>query len=441
MSLLSKIINHEKFVDRDSEYIRWYPKSLTLPDFKNLFLDSLHPEGMYIHIPFCDKICSFCPYNKRLTDNKLIDSYVKALINEIIIYGKIVTSSNIKFIYFGGGTPSTLNSLHLGKVLDCIRLNFNVHENVEITLEGHPSHLNINYLNQIKDVGITRISTGVQSFDDKLLKEMGSQHTAKQAFTAINNVSEVFGEVAIDLLFNCPTQSLSNWEKQLKIATELPGVTHISCYSLILPNNENQPSKVEEVRMTEWMDNYLRQKGYIHYASCASGGFDYSKEGHHCVYEKSHWGSPQTEFLGLGAGAMGFVGDTATVNGLNIKNYMSKLNNNNLPLVSTTFTDKEEKLRRHFVLGVKTLQVNFDDINIPNYQIIEFFKNEFSILKDWGFAEITDKHLRLTDIGRMYIDSVSTLFFSEDEKTIAHPEEPEIKIIEKQVSSMYDFVS
>ncbi|MBU8598434.1 hypothetical protein CHH78_20050 [Shouchella clausii] len=438
MKLFNEMINHELFPFRESEYIRWYPKSLREPNFELLFNGySLNPSGIYIHIPFCDKICNFCPYNKRLTNQTLIYSYVEALLKEIKNYTFMIENSDIKFIYFGGGTPSSLKPSDIEKILININDNFKVNADVEVTLESHPSHLTIDFLKEVKKIGVTRISTGIQAFDDTLLKSLGSQHTSEQAFKAIENTSKVFGSVAIDLLFNCPTQNLNNWEKQLETATKLPDVDHLSCYSLILPSNEVQPSKFEEAEMTLLMDEYLSEKGFTHYASCASGGFDYSKDGYQCVYEKSHWSAPQAEFLGLGAGAMGFVGNTATVNGLNINKYIKILNDGYMPLVSTSYTNEEELLRRHFVLGVKTLKVDFNKINFSNNYIHEFFRKEFETLNDWGFINVDRSSLILTDLGRMYVDSVSAMFFSKKEREVAHPEEPEIREIERKVYNNY----
>lgn len=151
MKLFNEMINHELFPFRESEYIRWYPKSLREPNFELLFNGySLNPSGIYIHIPFCDKICSFCPYNKRLTNQTLIYSYVEALLKEIKNYTFMIENSDIKFIYFGGGTPSSLKPSDIEKILININDNFKVNADVEVTLESHPSHLTIDFLKEVK---------------------------------------------------------------------------------------------------------------------------------------------------------------------------------------------------------------------------------------------------------------------------------------------------
>jgi len=432
MKLLERLTTHEKYADRESVYLRWYPKTLTpISGASMTSLEGVRPEGIYIHVPFCDRLCHFCPFNKRQTDNELLARYLQALHAEIDSWGEFSEDANIQFVYFGGGTPSVLTAQEISAILAAIRIHFGLAKAAEITLEAHPTHLTTDYAHSVLDAGITRISTGIQAFDDRLLSLMGAQHRAIDAFRAIENAADVFGQVSIDLLFRCPGQSLADWERQVVTAIELGCLSHISCYSLVLKDSRDQPPHMEEAAMTVLAHKLLSNAGYEHYASCASGGFDFALPGFQCRYELMHWGAPQAQFLGLGPGAFGFVGNGTTVNGLDLGRYCDRLTSSSLPLVSITPLNEEERLRRYFVLGVKTHNVPLGPFRASfGRDPMDVFRQEFKQLDSWGFALVEADLLSLSDLGRLFADSVSELFFSNKERDIRHPEEPEIRAIE-----------
>ena len=324
----------------------------------------------------------------------------------------MVQNTKLKFIYFGGGTPSTLTSDQINSILTAIESNIGSISNAEITLESHPTHMNLNYLEKIKTSGINRISTGIQSFDDDILYKIGAQHKRQDAITGIKNIKDVFEHVAIDLIYRCPDQTLSNWKNQLEQVLEIPNISHISVYSLILNNMMNLPSKKQEIKMALLCKNMLESSGYTHYASCATNCFDYARKNHECVYEKKHWQAPQCEFIGLGPGAFGYIGKYVTVNCLELDTYFDNTSQNNeIPLISCTRMSKNEEMRRYFILGVKTLTVslfNFEE----KFEISpkKIFENEFKTLEKLNLATITDDYLSLTDIGKLFVDQISSIF-------------------------------
>ncbi|MDX2085351.1 MAG: coproporphyrinogen-III oxidase family protein [Candidatus Melainabacteria bacterium] len=437
MNLYNQLVTHPHFEQRPIDYIRWYPKALTPSE--TLTFDHTPAtgkiEGIYIHVPFCDQLCHFCPYNKRTSDLTLIESYVDALITEIRLYQEKIDISELNFIYFGGGTPSVLSPSQVEKILASIQNWKNISPKTEITFESHPSHLTVPYLKNLKQLGINRISSGIQAFDDKLLRQMGANHTPSQAFSAIEASATVMGHIAIDLLYRCEGQSTEHWMAQLKQATELPGVTHLSCYSLVLDDESKQPSRLEEAKMMTEMLDYLSSLNYTHYASCASGGFDFTQAGYQSIYETRHWEAPQASFVGLGPGALGYVGHYTTVNGLDVNRYIQKLSEKKLPIVSATLADEVEQMRRYFVLGVKTLQVPLTPFQQQfNQDPAIIFKQEFEQLLRLGYATVDADFLKLTALGRLFVDSISAIFFSATQRDIPHPEEPEIRAAELAVS-------
>lgn len=430
MDILESMINHPKFATRESEYIRWYPKSLT-PFVTQRFPSTLRPTGIYIHVPFCDKLCRFCPFNKQASAQAELEAFVTALMKEIELYEQICESPGLDFIYFGGGTPSVLPPSVIERIIGTIGRYFPIKEGVEVTAECHPTHLNRTSARALRNAGISRISSGIQSLDDDHLRRLGAQHTVADGRRAIESVGEVFGSIAVDLLFRCPGQTVEHWMEQLTGICAYDVVDHLSLYSLIQKSSANQPNPILEAKMTVLAHEYVKNFGFTHYASCASGGFDLAKPGRKCVYEERHWGAPQAEFVGLGPGALGYAAGCTTVNGLGFDNYVESLSNGRLAVVSSTSTTTDEAMRRYFVLGVKTLEVPLDSFRAQfgvDPQV--YFSKEFAEVESAGFAQISNDTLALTDVGRLFVDSVSTYFFSPAEFDVPHPEEPQIRRVE-----------
>lgn len=436
MVLLSDFVSHPKFPDRYSDYIRWYPKSLQSyggeADGFSLGRRA-NPNGVYIHVPFCDQLCRFCPFNKKKSNSDEIARYFNALLQEIRMFGALCAGSDIEFVYFGGGTPSVLNPSQVAEIHRTLQANFKFRQDVEVTMECHPLHCTKDYLVQIRRAGVTRISSGIQSFDDAMLGRNGGFHNAADAVNAVGLIVDAFGTVAIDLLFRCPGQTLPQWERELENAVSMRGVEHISLYSLVLKSDREQPSLAVEAEMTVLAHRILGSAGFEHYASCASGGFDFAKAGRRCVYEARHWGAPQAQFLGLGPGALGYIGGATTVNGLGVASYCSALEENLLPLASVKYASAQEAMRRFFVLGVKTLAVPFPEfVHMFGIDPRSLFASEFEWLRQQDFAAVTQDALVLTELGALFVDSISAVFFSAEEANVPHPEEPEIRRIELQ---------
>lgn len=427
---LKDVVSHPWWTSRESLYIRWYPKTL-VPTLGLIGdpIDADPPRGAYIHVPFCDRLCRFCPFNKRETDAAQVSQFVAGLIEEIRTYASLVRTSNpLRFIYFGGGTPSVLSPGQVGAVLEALARSFGISPDAEVSAEVHPTHLRLELLGGFRAAGVTRVSTGAQSFDDSLLKSLGAHHTGGDVRTGLAMAARVFTNVAIDLLFRCPGQSLEQWQSALATAASIDGVSHMSLYSLVLRDVSKQPDTYADMAMTLAAFEHLERAGMHHYASCASGGFDFAYPAAECVYELEHWRAPQASFLGLGPGALGYFANGVTVNGLGIERYCSETMAGRLPIVSHHIASPDELARRYFVLGSKTMQIPFE----PFAQAFgvdprRYFVEEFAELEQAGMAEVRQEGLLLTDLGRVYVDSVSAVFFSRTERTVPHPEEPEIR--------------
>ncbi len=434
MSLLRRVVEHPRFDQRESEYLRWYPKTLSSshndPAWKASSL-----RGAYIHIPFCDRICKFCPFNKIVAEDVAVARFVNALRQEIQILSGSIGPGPLSFIYFGGGTPSVLNPNQISSILEEIDMRWGLTGDVEVTLETHPTHARKHRLYASAAAGINRISIGIQSFGGQLLSALGATHEAQDSWKALEDACAVFENVAADLLYRYWPQTIENWHDDLKIVLEEFQIPHLSCYALI-PfgglTTQPQPSQEEEVEFALEALNFGQAHGLHHYASCASGGFDIAKSDRRCRYELEHWRSPQSDFVGLGPGAFGFAGGHSTVNRLGLIGYCNLLEQGRLPLASIVPVSQMELRHRYFVLGVKALEVPFAPYrSLFERDPFQDFADPIEMLEQEGLANVDRDSMRLSPVGRLYVDTCSTLFFSKSQRGVPHPEEPEVRAIER----------
>jgi oxygen-independent coproporphyrinogen III oxidase len=440
MSLLEQIIAHPRFSRRSNEYLRWYPKSLCPISSRPLW-DAQSVQGAYIHVPFCDRLCTFCPFNKVVTQAATVARYLRALACEIGALSHDVGRGPLRFVYFGGGTPSVLAPSEVEEVLAEMDAAWGLSSDVEVTLETHPTHADINRLKGFASAGVTRVSIGVQSFHEELLEALGATHNASDSHRAVANATSLFANVAIDLLYRYRPQTPREWGQDLEAAIDGYGVRHVSCYALVptgaesAPDMADRPSESDEVEFALQALDLARSHGLDHYASCASGGFDVSTSDRKCRYEFEHWSAPQGTFVGLGPGAFGFAGGHATVNRLSLGRYCSTLERGDSPLASAVRVSNAEMRHRYFVLGVKALAVPLGPYRARfGTDPVTDFAAQFRSLEADGFADVKDDALVLTPVGRLFVDTCSSLFFSESQRVVPHPEEPEIRAIDIRVS-------
>ncbi len=191
------------------------------------------PLGLYIHVPFCRSKCQYCDFYSMATkDDKLIDGYLDAICDHIKEAGELAPGHKVDTIYFGGGTPSFFGADGMAVILTTIRRNFDVDNNAEITFECNPDSVSDRLLHRLRAEGFNRVSLGIQSDDDELLKKLGRPHTYAQAVTAYQRIRKAgFRNVSIDLMYGLPGQDLQDWQETLdNVLRLLP--EHVSCYGL-----------------------------------------------------------------------------------------------------------------------------------------------------------------------------------------------------------------
>ena len=288
-------------------------------------------SAIYIHIPFCKRRCSYCDFITYAHLQALLPAYVQSLVKEI--EGSMFEVEPVETLYFGGGTPSLLSLDQLGAILGAVRARFGVADGAEVTLEANPGTVDGDYFSQVRNLGVNRLSMGVQSFNDQELRVLGRIHNSWQALESFQAAGRAgFDNISLDFIFGLPGQDMAGWQENLKkIAWLKP--EHLSIYSLILESGTLLNRWVEKglvdlpdedlvADMFEETISYLDQLGYRHYEISSWALNEKMESRHNKVYWKAQ------DYLGFGAGAVGNVGGLRWRNTENVRDYILKLNHN-----------------------------------------------------------------------------------------------------------------
>lgn len=264
-------------------------------------------KAAYVHIPFCSHICYYCDFAKVLMTGQPVEAYIDELLKEYDSYG----ISSLQTLYIGGGTPSVLPADQLEKLLTHLTKNLDLEELEEFTVEANPSDLTDEVLTVLAQSPVNRISLGVQSFDDKLLKKIGRTHTEAQVYSSIERLrASGFENITIDLIYGLPNQTMEMVERDVQKFLELD-LPHVALYSLILEDHTvfmnrqrrgrlRLPSDDRNADMYEYIIETLTAKGYSHYEVS-----NFGKIGYESKHNMTYWDN--AEYYGIGAGASGYL--------------------------------------------------------------------------------------------------------------------------------------
>lgn len=374
--------------------------------------------GIYIHIPFCRKKCTYCDFHFSTTFENYRERMVNAIVKEAYSRAAELSKETVKTVYFGGGTPSVLNEDELHRILMTVRKNYAVDENVEITLEANPDDINIELLKIWRREGVNRLSIGVQSFRSEDLEWMNRSHTAEQSVNAVKLAQqEGFDNITIDLIYGLPNMSMTEWEAQLDQAIAL-NVPHISAYCLTVEPNTalahlTKTGKIvtpgDQVQSEEFL--MLRRKlleaGYVQYEVS-----NFGKEGFESQHNSAYW--KNENYLGIGPSAHSFDGASRRWNVSNNQRYMSALETEDVYFEVETLSPID-KFNELLLTGLRTVYgvdktVLLKEVSPP--ALFEAQINEYKV-KGWLLEE-DDKFL-LTPEGLLFADQIaSELFLLED---------------------------
>lgn len=312
--------------------------------------------GIYIHIPFCKSRCRYCDFFST-TQLEKREAYVKAVVEEWGHYQNEWSKQEIRTIYLGGGTPSLLpiESLHL--LLHSILSGINPSTIQEITLEANPGDITAEKIQAWRSLGINRLSMGVQSFNDQLLQLIGRRHSAEQAIQAVKTAqAEGIRNISIDLMYALPGQTMAEWQADIAQALEMR-VPHISSYGLIYEEGTSltqwlEQGKIaaideeEEMLMYDYLVEQLTQHGYEHYEVS-----NFAMPGQYSKHNSSYWND--TPYLGLGAGAHSYNGQSRWWNIDDIDEYITQAMSRQLTPERETISPKERHTEL-VMLGLRT---------------------------------------------------------------------------------------
>ena len=365
--------------------------------------------GIYIHIPFCKQKCYYCDFVSYAKKEEIVEKYINALKKEIKEELKSINKEEYKVttIYIGGGTPSYIDEKNIYEIINEIKQNYNIEKETEITIELNPGTVNEEKLNKYKEIGINRLSIGLQSTNNELLKKIGRIHDYEQFLNTYNLARKVgFKNINIDLMLGLPSQTLEDIKNSLEEVIKL-NPEHISFYSLIveegtkiekmIENKEiNLPDEELERKMYWETKKILEDNEYIHYEIS-----NFSKKGFESKHNMNCW--RQEEYIGFGVASHSYISNKRYCNTNCIEEYCKNIeeemfkNNRTICEIQT----EEEKKKEYMLLGLRKIK----GINIQEFKNkfienpIYLFRKELEKLVNQELIEIDLDKIKLTNKG------------------------------------------
>lgn len=311
--------------------------------------------SLYIHIPFCKQRCFYCDFPTFAGKERFREEYIEALVKEI---EEKCSNYLIKTIFIGGGTPSYLEERELKKLLIKVS-KLNLSENLEYSIECNPGTINEEKLKIMKNYGVNRISFGLQSCDDELLKKIGRIHTFEEFLDNYHLARKIgFNNINIDLMYGLPNLSIENWKNTLEKICDLKP-EHISAYSLIIEegtafyslynkNKLNLPSEDDERIMDKLTKDILKERGYHQYEIS-----NFSLNEKECEHNKVYWSL--NEYIGVGSASSSYINGTRMVNESDINEYIKKINNNENIIVEEHKNSINDEIEEFIFMGLRMI--------------------------------------------------------------------------------------
>lgn len=363
-----------------------------------------HSTSAYIHIPFCEHICYYCDFNKVFLEGQPVDEYIEALLKEARLSLSEHPIEKMETLYIGGGTPTSLNAAQLDRLFGGLR-EILPYENGEFTVEANPGDLSAEKLDVMRNYGVNRISMGVQTFDDRLLKKIGRKHNAQDVYDTIQLLEKKdFRNVTIDLIYALPGQSLESFRDTVEraLALDLP---HYALYSLILENQTmfmnwvrrgkmHLPEQEVEAQMYAETIEAMEKAGRMQYeiSNFAKPGFE-SK--HNLVY----WNNQN--YFGIGAGASGYLENRRYKNRGPIQHYLKSLNDDRLPILEEEHLSEQEQIEEEMFLGLRKILGVEKAVFEARFKqsIMDVYGDVLEKLKQQKLIIETDTSIHLTKTG------------------------------------------
>ncbi|NMA66732.1 MAG: oxygen-independent coproporphyrinogen III oxidase [Clostridiaceae bacterium] len=372
--------------------------------------------GLYIHIPFCQKKCNYCDFTSYPNMESYWEVYITALTDELKLISEKFQNSIISTVFIGGGTPSLLPPVYIEQIFECIYKFYNVETNCEISIETNPGTLSAPKLKTYRDAGINRLSIGLQACQDVLLKKLGRIHTFDDFINAVNMADKFgFDNINADIIFGIPEQSLSDWKETINLVTAL-GLTHISCYSLLIEEGTvfgdlkekgliKEADDILDREMYHYAKNYFSEKGYKQYEIS-----NFAKPQYQCLHNMNYW--ERGEYIGIGAGAHSLIKNRRYANIPDVLDYIEGIRANTPVLAEDTLLSLDEALAEKMILGLR-LNKGVDLRKVSEefgVDVVMRYEKSIDTLLKKNLIEIDQKVIKLTERGFDLANSVFVEF-------------------------------
>ena len=356
--------------------------------------------GLYIHIPFCRSRCAYCGFYS--IGRKPDAPFLKALAKEMEMRSPAFQDYLCDTIYLGGGTPSSLSENQLAEVMDNIRRRFHISDHPEITMEMNPCDMTDSYLRHARALGINRISIGVESHDDRLLRTIGRLHTASEAEKAVKRAWDLgFRNISVDLMYELPGQSVMDFRKSLLWAVHLP-ITHVSVYSLILEEGTRfaqladkgklpRPPDEDSGAMYQDMRRILPHYGLERYEISS-----FARKGYRSRHNRKYW--ELSNYLGLGPAASSRIGCTRFTISPGVRMYEKDLLTGSAPAEEIEELTEKDEMEEYCFLHLRMKEgIPLDDFEHRYGHPLSFwYGRQVAMLKKQKLLTEEERHLFLT---------------------------------------------
>ncbi|HGI3886061.1 TPA: radical SAM family heme chaperone HemW [Streptococcus agalactiae] len=363
------------------------------------------PTSAYVHIPFCTQICYYCDFSKVFIKNQPVDAYLQALIREFRSYD----ITELRTLYIGGGTPTSISAVQLDYLLTELSRDLNLNTLEEFTIEANPGDLTVDKIEVLQKSAVNRVSLGVQTFNDKHLKRIGRSHNEAQIYSTIDALKTAgFQNISIDLIYALPGQTMDDVRSNVAKALSL-NIPHLSLYSLILEHHTvfmnkmrrgklHLPTEDLEAEMFEYIISEMERNGFEHYEIS-----NFTKPGFESRHNLMYWDN--VEYYGVGAGASGYLDGIRYRNRGPIQHYLKGVSEGNARL-SEEVLSKNEMMEEELFLGLRKkegvsigkFEQEFGTSFEKRYgQIVQELQSDGLLKENNGFIQMTKKGLFLGD--------------------------------------------
>lgn len=374
-------------------------------------------KGMYIHIPFCHQICFYCDFNKVFFKDQPVDAYIESVGKELALWKQQgALDRPLETVFLGGGTPTALTPEQLERLLELVHQYVPMTADVEWSSEANPDELTREKMEVLYKGGVNRLSMGVQTFDQDLLKRLGRTHANEDVLRAVETAREVgFSNISFDLMYGLPGQTMAQWDETLEqaFAFDMP---HFSAYSLIIEPKTvfynlmvkgklNTVTEDLEGDMYERLMEEMEKHGLQQYEIS-----NFAKPGHESRHNLLYWNNE--EYIGVGAGSHGYINGVRYSNHGPLKKYMEPLEQGIRPVLDTTEVTVKAQMEEEMFLGLRKTQgvglTHFEEkFNTP---LVEVYGDIVQKEQVKGNLAIEDGFLKLTHKGRFVGNEVFEQF-------------------------------